>query len=63
MSKNESPKVKTLSGAGRATAPFIVDQHLWFGAGDKIETFGDPEDFNNGVGQIGIRILSWRQLR
>jgi hypothetical protein len=63
MGKNESPKVKTLAGAGRATAPFIVDQHLWFGAGDKIESFGDPEDFNNGVGQIGVRILSWRQIR
>ena len=63
MGKNESPKVKTLSGVGRATAPFIVDQHLWFGAGDKIEAFGDPEDFNNGVGQIGVRILSWRQIR
>jgi hypothetical protein len=61
--KNESPKVEVLSGAGRATAPFIVDQHLWFGAGDKIESFGDPQDFNNGVGQIGVRILSWRQLR
>jgi hypothetical protein len=63
MGKNESTKVKTLTGVGRATAPFIVDQHLWFGAGDKIESFGDPQDFNNGVGQIGVRILSWRQLR
>ena len=63
VGKNESPKVKTLAGVGRATAPFIVDQHLWFGAGEKIEAFGDPEDFNNGVGQIGVRILSWRQLR
>jgi hypothetical protein len=63
MGKNESPKVKTLSGAGRATAPFIVDQHLWFGAGENIESFGDPQDFNNGVGQVGVRILSWRALR
>jgi hypothetical protein len=61
--KNESPKVKVLAGAGRATAPFIVDQHLWFGAGGKISMFGDPQDFNNGVGQVGVRILSWRQLR
>jgi hypothetical protein len=63
VSNNESPKVKTLAGAGRATAPFIVDQHLWFGNGSKIEMFGDRQDFNNGVGQIGVRILSWRSLR
>jgi hypothetical protein len=63
FSNNESTKVKTIAGQGRATAPFIVDQHLWFGAGDKISSFGDPQDFNNGVGQIGVRILSWRQLR
>jgi hypothetical protein len=61
--KNESPKVRTLVGAGRATAPFIVDQHLAFGAGGKIEMFGDPSDFNNGVGEVGVRILSWRDIR
>jgi hypothetical protein len=63
VSKNESPKVRTLSGAGRATAPFIVDQHLAFGAGNKIELLGDPADFNNGVGDVGVRILSWRDIR
>jgi hypothetical protein len=63
VSKNESPKVRTLVGAGRATAPFIVDQHLAFGAGGKIELFGDPNDFNNGVGSVGVRILSWRDIR
>ncbi len=63
VSKNETPKVRTLAGAGRATAPFIVDQHLAFGAGGKIEVFGDPNDFNNGVGHVGVRILSWRDIR
>lgn len=63
VSKNESPKVRSLAGAGRATAPFIVDQHLAFGAGNKIEMFGDPNDFNNGVGNVGVRILSWRDIR
>ena len=65
MDKNESPIVKTL--AGRATAPFIVDQHLYIGTpgsgGNKIDAFGDPEDFNNGIGQVGVRILSWREIR
>jgi hypothetical protein len=47
----------------RATAPFIVDQHLVFSAGGKLQLFGDPDDFNNGVGQAGVRILSWRLVR
>ena len=55
---------KVFSSAGvRATAPFIVDQHLVFSAGGKLELFGDPNDFNNGVGQAGVRILSWRLVR
>jgi Tfp pilus tip-associated adhesin PilY1 len=65
MDTNENPVIKTVTG--RATAPFIVDQHLYFGTagatGAQVETFGDPEDFNNGVGQIGVRILSWREIR
>ena len=65
IDNNESPIAKTL--AGRATAPFIVDQHLYFGTsganGARVEAFGDPEDFNNGIGQVGVRILSWREIR
>jgi hypothetical protein len=57
--------VKT--GTGRATAPFVVDQHLYFatssGSGANVEVFGDPNDYNNGVGQVGVRILSWREIR
>lgn len=80
IDKNESTIAKTM--AGRATAPFIVDQHLYVAttagsggssvggsggaggaAGVAIERFGDPEDYNNGVGQVGVRILSWREIR
>ena len=65
LESNESPVVKTL--AGRATAPFIVDQHLYFGStgvtGANVEVFGDPDKFNNGVGQVGVRILTWREIR
>jgi Tfp pilus tip-associated adhesin PilY1 len=65
IENSESPVAATV--AGRATAPFIVDQHLYFGAsgasGAMIEAFGDPDDFNNGVGQVGVRILSWREIR
>jgi hypothetical protein len=62
LSNSDGPRVRTATGA-RASAPFIVDQHVVFAVGDKIETFGDPEDYNNGVGQVGVRILSWREVR
>ncbi len=58
----DTAKVMSVAGV-RATAPFIVDQHLSFAAGNKIELFGDPDDFNNGVGQAGVRILSWRLVK
>ena len=69
IDKTESSVAKTL--AGRATAPFIVDQHLYVAttggsggsSGTGVEKFGDPEDYNNGVGQVGVRILSWREIR
>ena len=32
-------------------------------AGNKLEMFGDPDDYDNGVGQVGVRILSWREVR
>jgi Tfp pilus tip-associated adhesin PilY1 len=47
----------------RATAPFVGDRHLIFGTGADTQLFGDPESFDNGVGQAGVRILSWRELR
>jgi PilC-like protein with beta-propeller domain len=62
MNNQDTTKVRTTAGA-RATAPFIVDQHLVFGTGKNVEQFGDPQDFNNGVGQAGVRILSWREDR
>ena len=63
VTNKDTPKVMTVTSAGRATAPFVADQHLVLGAGGKIEFFGDPQDFNNGVGQMGVRILSWRDIR
>jgi hypothetical protein len=59
VNKTDSTKVRSVEG-GRATAPFVVDQHLVFGAGGKVEILGDPRDYNNGFGQVGVRILSWR---
>ncbi len=65
IANNESNVAATATG--RATAPFIVDQHLYFGTidstGTNVQAFGDSQDFNNGVGQVGVRILSWREIR
>ena len=58
----DSTKVSSTAGA-RATAPFVVDQHLGISVGGKVQMFGDPNDYNNGVGQVGVRILSWREVR
>jgi Tfp pilus tip-associated adhesin PilY1 len=61
---NNSDDVLVKSVAGeRGTAPFIVDQHLVFGTGGKVQMFGDSADYNNGIGQAGVRILSWREVR
>ena len=62
VSSSDTPKVVTITGV-RATAPFVVDQHLVFGTGTNLQLFGDTQDFNNGVGQAGVRILSWREVR
>jgi hypothetical protein len=59
---NSGNAILTLTG-GRASAPFIVDQHVAFAFGNKLEILGDPNDFNNGVGQVGVRILNWRDVR
>jgi hypothetical protein len=59
VTRADSAKVRSVTG-GRATAPFVVDQHLVFAAGGKVEILGDPRDYNNGFGQVGVRILSWR---
>jgi hypothetical protein len=65
VTNNESPLITT--AAGRGTAPFIVDQHLFIGTssltGAGVTALGDPNDFNNGVGQVSVRILSWREIR
>src|ERR1044072_3088291 len=53
----------TMISRARATAPFVVDHHLEFSTGGEVQMFGDPEDYNNGVGQVGVRILSWREFR
>jgi len=62
FSNQDSTLVKSIAGT-RGTAPFIVDQHLVFGTGGKVQLFGDSTDYNNGIGQAGVRILSWREVR
>jgi hypothetical protein len=62
ITNRDTPKVKTVPG-GRSTAPFVADQHLVFATGGTVSILGDPRDYNNGVGQMGVRILSWRERR
>jgi hypothetical protein len=62
VTNQDTPLVKSIAGQ-RATAPFIVDQHLAFSVGGKVEMFGDGSAYNNGIGQAGVRILSWREIR
>jgi hypothetical protein len=62
ITNKDTPVVKTIANQ-RATAPFVVDQHLVVGSGGNVALFGDPLDFNNGIGQAGVRILSWRENR
>jgi len=62
VGKTDTPLVKTIAGK-RATAPYIVDQHLVFGVGGDVSIFGKSTDYNNGIGQAGVRILSWREVR
>jgi hypothetical protein len=59
VTATDSLKIRS-SATGRATAPFVVDQHLVFASGGKVDILGDPRDYNNGFGQVGVRILSWR---
>jgi hypothetical protein len=48
---------------GRATTVATVDRHAFVVAGSKLESFGDPQDFNNGVGRPEVRVVSWREVR
>jgi hypothetical protein len=59
---NYDAMIKSISGA-TSTGAFTIDRHVAFGVGTKVELFGDPNGFNNGVGAAGIRFLSWREIR
>lgn len=61
--KKKGTVEEVTSWDGRATAPFVADQHLYFGVGDDMRIFGDPDDFNNGVSAQGVRVTSWREIR
>jgi hypothetical protein len=60
--QNESPWGHAgAEGAGEAQ-PFIVDQHLAFAQATNVEMPGATDDFDNGVGNVGVRIISWRDI-
>ena len=59
----DSPSKAQLCLSPEGELPSLANECLFYRNGAKIEAFGDPEDFNNGVGQVGVRILSWREIR
>jgi outer membrane protein assembly factor BamB len=48
---------------GRAAAPVVADRHLFVATGERVQVFGDPDGFAGGPPPIGLRILSWREVR
>ncbi len=60
--KGAKPETVT-TWEGRSTAPFVADQHVYFGVGDDLRVLGDPDDYNNGVTSQGARVTSWREVR
>jgi hypothetical protein len=63
VDRSDTPRVRVMAGGGRATAPSAVDRHLAIGVGTRVEVLGDPAEFNTGIGQWGVRILTWREIR
>jgi outer membrane protein assembly factor BamB len=49
--------------AGRAAGVTVADRHAFLAAGHRVEALGDPEGFDVGPGVVGIRVVSWRELR
>jgi len=61
----DSAVVATL--AGRGSAPFVADRHLFLTVtsrqGANVALFGEPREFNTGIGGGVVRLLSWREIR
>ena len=61
----ETPVIETL--AGRATAPAVRDRHVYVGltsgSGAGVMALGDPAGFNSAANAVGVRVLSWREIR
>jgi Tfp pilus tip-associated adhesin PilY1 len=60
--ERDSPVVSRLR-IGRATGPVVADRHVFVATGDRVQVFGDPDAFNGGAGFLGVRIVSWREIR
>ncbi len=61
----ESAVIATL--AGRVTAPTVRDRHVYIGltaaTGPGVTVLGDPAGFNDAANAVGLRVLSWREVR
>jgi hypothetical protein len=58
----DGPPLARVTG-GRATGPVVADRHVYVGTGERVSLFGDPEGFAAGPGFLGLRIVSWREVR
>jgi hypothetical protein len=59
-------KVLEMTVARSTTDPeagALAEQPEVFGADGQISVTGDSQDYNESVGQAGVRILSWREVR
>lgn len=61
----DSPVFSTIPGRG--SAMFVADRHLFLAAtsrqGAEVALFGEPREFNTGLGAGVVRVLSWREIR
>jgi hypothetical protein len=55
--------IAAVSGARTLTPPAVADRHVLVGSGTKVDVLGDSTDYNSGLGQVRVRILSWRIVR
>ena len=59
----EDERLLARVAGGRATGPIVADRHVYLGSGERLSLFGDPEGFAAGPGFLGLRIVSWREVR
>jgi outer membrane protein assembly factor BamB len=63
IDSGDSARIAEVTGVRSVTAPSVADGHVLVAGGTTVEVFGDPAGYNSGLGQVRVRILSWRVVR